>query len=244
MSFSYSSGVITQTGTDTDLSGLNGLTGITTSVSNPNSAPWGQNNYIMDSSTRLEITGVLTIEPDKECLIVEGDATDNITTNPIRVTGTLNYGVAKTRNGNTIYSYGVGLNFTSKSNNSYAFFSLYVNGTLIWNGGSIRTASTIRIDQNSILTINKSVFLNSLDNDDRLLRLTPNSTLGSSNMNIYDLELSGVSESRPSRFFTSWGFNTAVFTLKNGLIQQYNGANPEQVYTKLKNKDYVSTTAF
>ena len=56
MSFSYASGVITQTGTDTDLSGLNGLTGITVI----NGAV--RKLYILDG-VQLRIEGTQTINP-------------------------------------------------------------------------------------------------------------------------------------------------------------------------------------
>lgn len=51
MSFSYSGGIITQTGTDTDLSGLSGLTGVTKNG----------NQYTLDN-TRLLVTGTLDVD--------------------------------------------------------------------------------------------------------------------------------------------------------------------------------------
>ena len=51
MSFSYSGGIITQTGTDTDLTGLSGLTGVTVSG----------NQYTLDN-TSLEVNGTLDID--------------------------------------------------------------------------------------------------------------------------------------------------------------------------------------
>jgi hypothetical protein len=57
MSFSYSSGTITQSGTDTNLSGLLGITGASRSSWNTYDV------YVIDSSTELVITGTLTINP-------------------------------------------------------------------------------------------------------------------------------------------------------------------------------------
>ena len=54
MSFSYSAGVITQTGTDTDISGLNGLTGVTTTDSG------FYKKYALGGTTRLVINGTLS----------------------------------------------------------------------------------------------------------------------------------------------------------------------------------------
>ena len=52
MSFSYSGGIITQTGTDTDLTGLSGLTGVTTNSY--------QEHTIYKLDYQLKITGNLT----------------------------------------------------------------------------------------------------------------------------------------------------------------------------------------
>lgn len=243
MSFAYSAGVITQTGTDTNLSGLSGLTGITTWTSDPDISAWGQNFYVMDASTRLEIQGTLTIEPDVECLIVEGVPINDTSTNPVIVDNgaVLNYGVAKTGNGNTLYSEGVGLNLTDKGTTVFGYFSLVVKGTFNWNGGVIRTASSIRFIDNSIVTVTKGTFLN-VANDSSHFRLTPTSTAGGSNMNVNDLTMTATTT--PPTFFTTWGFNNAVFTLKNGRVQQYNGDYPEQVYVDFKNSGNINSTDF
>ena len=188
MSFSYSSGVITQSGTDTNLSGLSGLTGITTWTSDPDSNTWGQDFYVMDASTRLDITGTLTIEPDQECLIVEGAAATGTAPNPVRVTGTLNLGVQKTGNGNTIYSESTGMNFTNRGVNVYAYFGLYVSGTFNWNGGIIRAASTLLFGSGSTVTVNNGVMY-APDNLSPQFRLSPNNATDSSKLNIHDLVL-------------------------------------------------------
>jgi hypothetical protein len=238
MSFSYSSGVITQSGTDTNLSGLSGLTGITTWTSDPDSNTWGQDFYVMDASTRLDITGTLTIEPDQECLIVEGAATTGTAPNPVRVTGTLNLGVQKTGNGNTIYSESTGMNFTNRGVNVYAYFGLYVSGTFNWNGGIIRAASTLLFGSGSTVTVNNGVMY-APDNLSPQFRLSPNNATDSSKLNIHDLVLTGLSNG--CKFFTTKGFNTAVFKLNNGFIQQWNGDHPKTTYSNLANGSNIAS---
>ena len=123
MGFSYAAGVITQTGTDTDLSGLSGLTGVTTFISDPDVQPWGQKIYEIDAATRLVIDGTLTIEPDSEMLIISGAPLAS-TEPPLRLNGTLNLGVQKTGNGNTIYSDAVGINLTDKGTNNFSYWGI------------------------------------------------------------------------------------------------------------------------
>jgi hypothetical protein len=62
MSFSYSSGVITQTGTDTNLSGLNGLTGVTTITPTDTDNP---DTYEL-SGVQLKVQGTLSFNAGEE----------------------------------------------------------------------------------------------------------------------------------------------------------------------------------
>lgn len=67
MSFSEASGIITQTGTDTDLSGLNGVTGVTTKTEN------GITIYEVADTHRIQLKGTLFHDPDVEVLILRHD---------------------------------------------------------------------------------------------------------------------------------------------------------------------------
>ncbi len=64
MSFSESGGVITQTGTDTDLSGLNGVTGVTRTIYNYSTL------YVLDDKT-LQIDGTCTMA-NTDQLVIDG----------------------------------------------------------------------------------------------------------------------------------------------------------------------------
>jgi len=67
MSFAEASGIITQTGIDNDLSGLNGITGVTRSVEEDMII------YDVASTHRLQIQGALHHDPEKEVLIIRHD---------------------------------------------------------------------------------------------------------------------------------------------------------------------------
>ena len=102
MSFSYSAGVITQTGTDTDLSGLTGLTGVTVNDLGPNSSGY-RRRVVTLLNTGLQVNGTLNIENDT--LIInrtDGDPNtwtlwhSHITEPVLNITGTLNLGTETT----------------------------------------------------------------------------------------------------------------------------------------------------
>ena len=65
MSFTYSGGTLTQTGTDTSLAGLSGLTGVT-----HYNGPYFD-NYTIDASTELVISGTVTIDTRLEQLVCQ-----------------------------------------------------------------------------------------------------------------------------------------------------------------------------
>jgi hypothetical protein len=67
MSFSEASGVITQTGIDTDLSGLNGVTGVTRYIEEDMII------YDVASTHRIKIEGTVHHDPEKEVLIIRHD---------------------------------------------------------------------------------------------------------------------------------------------------------------------------
>lgn len=67
MSFSEASGIITQTGIDTDLSGLNGVTGVTRYVEEDMII------YDVASTHRFVIEGAVHHDPEKEVLIIRHD---------------------------------------------------------------------------------------------------------------------------------------------------------------------------
>ena len=102
MSFSYSGGVITQTGTDTDLGGLSGLTGVTITNLGPNDGGY-RRRVVTLLNTALQVSGTLTIETDT--LIInrtDGNAAtwtlwhSHVTEPVLNITGTLILGTETT----------------------------------------------------------------------------------------------------------------------------------------------------
>lgn len=70
MSFSESGGIITQSGIDNDLSGLNGITGVTRYVEEDMII------YDVASTQRFIIEGALHHDPETEVLIIRHDWAD------------------------------------------------------------------------------------------------------------------------------------------------------------------------
>jgi hypothetical protein len=232
--------VITLSGTETDLLGMRGLEFVDY-VQNGNSY-----TYSLDENTILELDGGdLLIDPAQDKLILNADAVNNTTSNPIRVinSSTFRVGVFQNINGVDVYSTGVALELLGTAVNPFAYFMLFVDGasTFNWNGGTIRTNGSLRFDHLSTLNQNNGIMVE-LGSVQSHFRLTPASTAGGANLNINNLILDGLTS--PSRFFTSWGFNQAVFTLRRGLVQQYNGNYPEQVYLNFDNVNNVNAYDF
>ena len=162
MSFSYSAGVITQTGTDTNLSGLNGISGVTINVSGQSTATY--KIYTLDSSTRLIIDGTLTIDPEIEQLVIAKKPPTSTTdiTYPCTVNGSLILGKQKTGNNNTSYSSGVTLNFTGLGDVWWRDKSLSISsgGSFTMYGSTIRTGGSLLFNDGCSLLVEKGEIYN------------------------------------------------------------------------------------
>ena len=155
MGFTLSGSIITQTGIDNDLSGLNGITGVNV-VANGNGGAVFTNYFAGD--VQLLIEGELTIDPTKECLIF-GDNPPNQTIT-VSALGTLNYGVQKTVNGYTYETRGTGIiipNATKSACCSGESFDVRPTGTFNWYGGTIQIAACMRWQLNSVVKIKNGV---------------------------------------------------------------------------------------
>jgi hypothetical protein len=135
MSFAFASGVITQTGTDANLSGLVGLAGVTTTLT-----AGGVTSYSVDSAiTLIVINGDLTHNPDNEVLICS-DSTR------VEVTGVYRYGLATTVNGKTRLPVGCGLILNRRfigGNTSTANMWFKNGSSFITRGGEIKTRAAL-----------------------------------------------------------------------------------------------------
>lgn len=134
MAFNLAGTTITQTGTDPDLSGLNGLAGVAVTTS-------GHNTTYTLTNRRLVIQGTLDLDPDVETLVTNftGDSA-------CLVTGTLNFGKETIVNGNRRLSGGVGMIFTGISTASQRFWRALDQGSLlIQNPGTLNALGGVMI---------------------------------------------------------------------------------------------------
>jgi hypothetical protein len=227
MSFSEVSNKITQTGTDTDLSGLNGVTGVTTTIRG------NHTTYTIASTHFLEVKGTLSIDPAYETLQLMKQAINAGSGHPLTVTGTLNLGVKTTANGKDKYSVGVGIDLPNENltGQMYRFFGISFGGssTFLWNGGIIRTTATLRTANGATVTVNSGIFYNlavqGLSNTNTSqFRIESSNSTSDAKINIYDLTFDG--ETLESRIFTKSGWNVGIFKFKKGGFQSYNSPFP------------------
>lgn len=153
MSFAYSAGVITQTGTDADLSGLSGLTGVT----HYNNGADGD-VYVMDA-VGLDVTGTLSIDPKREKIVF-------LNTCPVQCfkqNGTLTVGSTSTVNGDEVNSYGEWLRILKRGANVFATSEtgliLSSSSTTNLYGGTILSNSSVGWD-GTVTTTEHTIILN------------------------------------------------------------------------------------
>lgn len=127
--FTLSGSNIIQTGTNTNLSGLSGVSGVTTQSIN------NKTIYILNNR-QLIIRGTLTIDPEIEELLVNGSGTNS---ELIRVeqSGHLILGKAITKNGYTRYSEGMAIYLENTNAGFTNRVSFYNQSSFTWNGGVI-----------------------------------------------------------------------------------------------------------
>jgi len=135
---------ITQTGTDTDPTGLAALTGVTTIDTGTGVARRTIYNL---GSNQLRIMGTFTHDPDLyeiTTALQQGFITD---------TGAVyNYGIARTVNSQVTYSKGTGLASTYSGGQFSNHGVHFLNGTINWNGGVIKTCSSLLISNASLIS--------------------------------------------------------------------------------------------
>jgi len=170
MSFTLNTttGVITQSGTDTNLSGLSAITGVTVYDDDP-----GQGKITYDmGDLRLDIDGTLSHDPDRELMIFHHEKSSGSTSvsEPVLTIsggGTYNYGVKTiTSTGKVGYSSGCGLMITGRgysnwhpSDNAINFGATSAN--FVCRGGVIECSRGLYFGGNA--DIEETVFLNASD---------------------------------------------------------------------------------
>jgi len=154
MSFAYSGGVITQTGTDTDLSGLSGISGVTTRVN----AGDPKIQYIIDTGYRLVVDGTLSWSNRTEELIITS-ATPALTSGGMmRVNGTVTIGTFAVigNNGNNGFYRAEGLRIALSTSAGFPYavddvalfvsstgtFNAYGSGLFLGNGVTLEAGAS------------------------------------------------------------------------------------------------------
>jgi len=199
MSFSEASGIITQTGTDTDLSGLLGVTGVV--VVNNGS----HKTYHIDNK-QLKINGTLTIDPQVECLLFEKQR--------LFISGTLNFGVTSVIGGATRYSRAIGL---ISHDDGYGKFLVRSGGTLNWNGGAMKLNGGCDFQDGSTVSITNGIIIATNSVGQRL-------RMNTANCSVDGLSIDGNLRFDVFKTFVSFNRYNPSFTDK-GAIQKVGSTN-------------------
>lgn len=245
MSFSYSNGVITQTGTDTDLTGLIGLTGVTV-ISH------GQLDYsIYDlGSNRLDIKGTLTINPEANMFITNAntDLAPNMSIN-VRSTGTLTCGV-KTVVGDAV-KYTTGTAFISAERGSVNIDgSFYVEsgGTFNAYGATVKLAGPARFVDGSYINIESLIIVNFKDNPCQIRIEHDGANTQRVSITDKGLTLNGRRPNDSSRLTTTaktaFSSDKFVFNFIRAEYQPAAGGYPNQVFLNFDNGNNVNPNDF
>ena len=144
MAFNIIGSIITQTGTDNDLSGLQSIAGVDFLQVGSSFFPETQRTfYKIPANTRLVVEGTLTMNPETEELAFENAVANLALT--VANGGVFNIGQSITRNAFTRYSYGTAIHFADQnkgqSDDAEANFEIEIGGTVNWYGGIIFMAS-------------------------------------------------------------------------------------------------------
>ena len=194
MSFSEASGIITQTGTDTDLSGLSGVLGVVV-VNN------GSHKTYHIEGKALIISGTLTIDPQVECLLFERQ--------DLFINGTLNFGITSVIGGATRYSRAIGL---ISHDTGYVNFTVNRAGTLNWNGGAMKLMGGCAFKDGSNVSITNGIII-AINSVSQRLRMSTD------NCSVDGLSIDGNLRFDVFQTFVSFNRYNPNFTDK-GIIQK------------------------
>lgn len=220
---------ITQTGTDTNLSGLQGLTGVTSIVSG--TSPRYKAIYDVGTN-QLRFQGTVTHDPDQE-MIVSG------LQNGVRIeSGTYNFGVVTTINGKTSYSKSSGFELTYNGGLASQFPIQLIGGTFNWRGGIIRLAGAWSMSGG---VFNQQGETSIIYNTNLGSQIQIRSTLLSTNMSFSKIRLAGVNS---VFFWTTNSYSSISANMENGAIQTPAGLGTTQTYADFSFANNQATADF
>jgi hypothetical protein len=248
MSFSYLTGVITQTGTDTDLSGLNGLTGVTRIGYVTTGS---ESYYVYDIGTsRLDIEGDLTINPEYNMLLtncptgIVPDMSINV-----RSTGTLTLGVKTVVGSATKYTIGTAIIATEQGSlNTDGSLHIESGGTFESYGATIELAGPTRLRSGSNITIEDLTVVNARNASCqfRIEHTGANTALVSITENGITMNGRGTIDS--ARVTTTgkdaFAPNSFIFNFTRAQYQPAAGGYPPQVFLNFDNGNNIDSADF
>jgi len=151
--FTLSGTTITQSGTDTNLDALSGITGVTFIESGTGAGI--RRVYLLPSATIFLVNGTLTIDPELEEIVLRED----VGTNGFMVssTGTLNISGKRTINGQDFYSTRRWLSAPRDANYPASGVRFQNGSTINWEGGEVFYRSGFIIDAGANLNITNGI---------------------------------------------------------------------------------------
>lgn len=161
MAFTATASDITQTGTDTDLSGLAALTGVTTTtIAGSGTTPYFKVYDI--GNLRLTINGTVNHDPSKESIVIRGN-NSNSTRMTISSGAVYNYGEQTTFQGGTHYTKGEGIVIRAYYSGSMKQYNesqagILIEGDFNWKGGTIVSGRSVIVSGNGTITVRDGVF--------------------------------------------------------------------------------------
>ena len=206
MSFSYSNGLITQSGTDTDLSGMIGLTGVTKNG----------NQYTLDN-TRLLVTGTLDIDRTTDRLRFVNYADLSGWQSIFKITGTFDNSTVRTYQ-NTIINDplpSISFEFQKSNGGSVSYFDHFIETT---HTSNVTMQGMINLNDDSTaglafqlihrfegnVNLNHAIFLNSTIGTKKLIYTSQTA----SNITIDNCEFYGHGYRTAANTFTVNGLKT------------------------------------
>lgn len=191
--FTRSGTIITQTGTDTDLSGITAINVIFTYVTTLQEGTGTREYTVYDiGNYKLVINGNLTIDASKEMLLVGASSPRSV----ITVNGTLTIRDYDIINSFTAYRQRTAIRTTYNAATCCSNFSLEVSNTGILNmqGGAVESASSILFNTNSTVNIQDAriELLNAPNNNYQIRQFSNNLTAVNFKMFKYAMTMVGV----------------------------------------------------
>lgn len=182
--FNLSGSTITQTGTDTDLSGLSAIAGVTTLAIG--SGVDGRTIYSI-GDRNLVIQGDLDINPELEAVFTNTNSPRSVVDLQNGATLTINGEVIE--NGVTRYSEQLFLWTPYQNGSCCNNYGLRVRngGTLNWTGGAMRIGSSLSFDPGSTINTEGATLYQDKNSDNQLRQSTNNWTSNSFRFNGNDI---------------------------------------------------------